>query len=1229
MAIVTIDFESLYTQTYSLRKMSEVEYILSPDFQVILCGIKVGDRPTFVVTGEAEARRALADIDWGNTALLAHNTRFDGAILAWRFGIRPRLYLDTLSMARALTHAYTGSSSLMAVAKHLSLAAKGNAVVRAMGMRLEDFSPAQLKEYREYCAHDTELCRTIFDRFMAEYKFPRSELKVIDLALRMFILPQVMLHQQKLACYLDRVRTEKSQAFAQLEYMDRDVFSSNERFAQLLRGQGIDVPMKLSAQTGELTYALAKNDRAFKELCADPDLPPLVQAMLQVRLGEKSTIEETRSATLLKLARQDWRHALTAGLHLGPGSMPVPYRYYGAHCVPGSTEVLTRLGWVALENWAGGDIAQVHPDQTIEFLPASRYAGPVIEQWVEVRAPYLRCDFTLGHTVPRLLQHHFSWDTIKAVELLERSFIWAPLAGRLTATGTITPDQMRVLAMVQADGHWGLDSAQGRGLFVFVKKPRKIERARYLLNTAGVVFRESSFPSHPGYVRFSVAWRDLPEWLAPERKVFGAWLLDSAPEAREALMQEVQHWDGWVRGGQVCYSTSEKQNADWLTTLAHLAGRCASTHLHERQGRVTSYRVQLRQRNYGQVSQEHSELLSSKPQQAYCATTKTGFFLARSHGRIFVTGNTGRFSGDGGFNFANLKRGSPIRDAIVAPPGWRIVHRDSSQIEARMVAWLAGCEALVRAFAEGRDVYSEFASRFYNRPITKADVKERFTGKTCLAAGTRVLTNEGWFPIEMVQSHHKVWDGIEWVKHDGVIANGRKETLKLSGVSLTPDHLVWCGTQWRPAQQLRDETDGRFLRLAFAAACLPSPATYSAAGEALVPSWFAATAERPSTLSTDATSRSFAARDVMNAQNWRLAKSAGGNTTMRCLIESIDIGCLAGWLRQSLAATFPQLDAMNIMGYEASTYTANGAPIRLVSFDTSKPCQDGTIRPWTWTASRRTGTTNRAISGSQLDHRTHSTNGRLSISNSVSGTWKPVYDLLNAGPRHRFTVMTDDGPLIVSNCVLSLGYGCGHEKFRHALFIGAGGVSVDLELAEAMRLVCFYRDQYPEIPALWKRAHAVLQSLLPAANPIPPAHLPVVTVQGDSVGLPNGLAIRYPNLREQPSTRATGGTDIVYDGPYGSKRIYGPKLVENICQALARIVITDVMLRVSCATGLYPFMSTYDSLDYVCRESEVRDFDRLLEAEFAVAPSWATGLPLASEGGWGKTLLEAERGVNQ
>ena len=115
------------------------------------------------------------------------------------------------------------------------------------------------------------------------------------------------LDETKLAEHLNLVRAEKAAGVRQgRAHIPASVFSSNQQFAELLQAYNVEVPTKISPTTGSETWALAKNDRDFKDLCADPDQPADVQALLACRLNAKSTIEETRTVTLLNLAQRDW-----------------------------------------------------------------------------------------------------------------------------------------------------------------------------------------------------------------------------------------------------------------------------------------------------------------------------------------------------------------------------------------------------------------------------------------------------------------------------------------------------------------------------------------------------------------------------------------------------------------------------------------------------------------------------------------------------------------------------------------------------------------------------------------------------------------------------------------------------------------------------------------------------------------------------------------------------------
>lgn len=167
-----------------------------------------------------------------------------------------------------------------------------------------------------------------------------------------------------------------------------------------------------------------------------------------------------------------------------------------------------------------------------------------------------------------------------------------------------------------------------------------------------------------------------------------------------------------------------------------------------------------------------------------------------------------------------------LRKAIKAPQGYKVVAADSSQIEARMVAYLANEVELLDQFRHGHDPYAELAEKIFGATAqeihdgAKSGDKRmkmyRNVGKTailsCFAGDTEVLTDMGWKPIVMVSETDKLWDGESWVRHNGLICNGKKNTIELAGVRVTPDHLIFDGSSWRTAAVLRNEP--RYLKSA-------------------------------------------------------------------------------------------------------------------------------------------------------------------------------------------------------------------------------------------------------------------------------------------------------------------------------------------------------------------------------------------------------------------------------
>lgn len=324
MSFVTLDFETFYDKDFSLSRMTTEEYIRDPRFEVIGVGVKIDDgEPEWFSGSKAEIKAYLDKIDWANSALLCHNMLFDGAILSFVFGIVPAKYFDTLCMARAI-HGVDAGGSLKALAERYQLGEKGTEVINAMGKHRRDFTAEDLARYGAYCINDVDLTFKLFCTLIAE-GFSSSELDLIDMTLRMYTQPVLRVNDALLVERLQDVQQEKLALLGSLmEDMGandtdevRAKLASNPQFAEVLRSFGVEPPMKTSLITGKETYALAKNDEGFIALSEHDN--PIIQQLCAVRLGTKSTIEESRIERFIGIGARN------------RGLLPIPLKYYGAH----------------------------------------------------------------------------------------------------------------------------------------------------------------------------------------------------------------------------------------------------------------------------------------------------------------------------------------------------------------------------------------------------------------------------------------------------------------------------------------------------------------------------------------------------------------------------------------------------------------------------------------------------------------------------------------------------------------------------------------------------------------------------------------------------------------------------------------------------------------------------------------------------------------------------------
>ena len=215
--------------------------------------------------------------------------------------------------------------------------------------------------------------------------------------------------------------------------------------------------------------------------------------------------------------------------------------------------------------------------------------------------------------------------------------------------------------------------------------------------------------------------------------------------------------------------------------------------------------------------------------------------------------------------------------------------------------------------------------------------------------------------------------------------------------------------------------------------------------------------------------------------------------------------------------------------------------------------------------------------------------------------------------------ITKDERFVGKQTVLGCGYGMGATRFQVQL--SNFGVTLDEE--ECQRIIDIYRDTYVEIPQLWREANNCLDEIIEDKETTFGKN-DILKVQGrKGIELPNGLYVRYPNLREEYN-KETKYTEMLYDTKKGRTviptRLYGGKVIENVCQALARIVIGEQLLRV--AKKYKVVMTVHDAIGCVVPEGEVQQAMKFVEDSMRVRPKWAQDLPLDCEGGFGNSYGE-------
>jgi DNA polymerase len=611
--------------------------------------------------------------------------------------------------------------------------------------------------------------------------------------------------------------------------------------------------------------------------------------------------------------------------------------------------------------------------------------------------------------------------------------------------------------------------------------------------------------------------------------------------------------------------------------------------------------------------------------------------------------------------------GSLVRGIFIPRPGRVFVNCDFSAIESRVLLWLArdeeGLEDHRRADrGEIDDVYCAFASYVFGFPVTKKNKKERGCGKVgelaCLAEGTMVATDTGWKPIEAITLRDRVWDGHQFVTHEGVVCNGVRDCINLNGEWMTPDHLVLVNeSEFLPAASV--QTTALFPAQSLAAGSLKRYS--SALGAGALPQCAGAPAAGWS-----AWIRSISHQAKANSAEPAAQRSPFGNggnraaTTPSCPTSGTVAASSTACTPPCTAATTPPALATGTTAPEASKCARNGATTMRRSCGTPKGFKAGTTPRWKSTGSTTSEATSpatsvsspasskcempgtpggygiKALSGKWATSATpsapatresppscgSSAKGSLpsksSTSNPSAGAptvRARVYDIKNCGPRHRFQTAGS----IVHNCGFGGGSGA-VSRFATALNFDLVEAGVD-----AQEIVNGWRGKHAPVVRLWAEYESAFRLVITGrssqkyqtAGRCAFESRPYGRGQMVTVMLPSGRKLYYMNARigahpKDPKRRDCILYDTAVHGKVKTKVLYGGLLAENFTQAAASDLLRHAML----ACGAHGYDIPLHIHDEVNLEVPIDRADEALgfiRRAMSTAPAWAEGIPLKAE----------------
>ncbi len=573
-----------------------------------------------------------------------------------------------------------------------------------------------------------------------------------------------------------------------------------------------------------------------------------------------------------------------------------------------------------------------------------------------------------------------------------------------------------------------------------------------------------------------------------------------------------------------------------------------------------------------------------------------------------------------------------VRTAFIPTDGMKFFVADFSAIEARVIAWLAGEEWRNRLFEAGGDIYCKSASEMFGVPVEKHGINHELRAKgklaelACICFDSPVLTDHGLVPIQDVTTDMKVWDGEEWVRHEGVVYRGEKEVITYEGLTATPDHLVFVEGRQDPVRfelassrryKLIQTGDGeRAVRLSedyIGRANLQADTLENLCVNSMRGLWqrfmerigrIEKTPKREMhSLPTE--EKSQMAGSEIDSSKTALRESEGSWVQkLWCAGDTVRFSQCDGsgavfdpgvWLAGQEDGTRQDRHQQKLCTWKSAICKS--------SYELHQSAEERTEQVRTGIlAIRKISSDSQTVVGNDKggDHQgcAESGSGETKKLEADRSTAR-VYDIQNAGRHHRFTV---SGKL-VHNC----GYGGSVGALK-----AMGALEMGITEEELKPLVDAWRQSNPNIVRLWWDVDRAVKKAVKEHEATELRGLKFFYQSGMLfIRLPSGRVLSY--VKPRMGENRFGGESVTYEGIGATKKwerieTFGAKTVENLVQGTARDILMYAMKTLR-----------HCSIVAHCHDEIIIEADPRMSLEAVCeqmgrTPPWAEGLVLRADG---------------